>query len=877
MFAELQLLDDLNDNSGDIEAIEENLRRYRAGVLRYWREESRNSSEVGGETLERLSEELVNISGQVSLALLDLESNLKARWNDEQAAIIKDGEVEQAIFGLLTCFALGLAITLSCLLGRNLANRVGSVAEGARRFAAGELDFRLDSSTRDELGGLAGTFNSMAEDLHAKDIQLKHNMAELNTANKTVTKANLQLERRVQERTSELETAMEQARSANTAKSHFLASMSHEVRTPMNGVLGMAELLLGTEMDPRQRRFAQTISRSAESLLAIINDILDFSKIEAGKLELDSTVFNVRELAEDVVELCAENAHAKGLELNCIMPAIPNGFRGDPLRLRQVLINLVGNAIKFTEEGEVTLGVTLIEETDETAVARFEVRDTGVGVSSEHQVQIFDSFAQADGSTTRKYGGTGLGLAISKRLVALMGGDLEMESSVGRGSMFGFTIGFAKENAHDRSDVQSSLCGRRVIVVDDNATNREILENQLALLQIHHASASNGPQALTLLEKAAAQGETFDVAILDRHMPDMDGLELAHIIHADPRFACTQLVMLGSTVDIGDHEIWHETGIVTHLTKPVRQTDLHDTLSTLLQPTPPGNRPTVTAQMPATKCDSGCRCHVLLAEDNAINQEVALTMLDTLSCRVDVANNGREALAAVTEKEFDLVLMDCQMPEMDGFEATIEIRRREGEQGVQSRLPIIALTANALRGDREQCLAAGMDDYLSKPFTRDQLVALLERWLSGAKRGSEMEQETKEAAMPFDRRAEPSETSAILDSKALDNIQSLQRPGRPSVLAKVVGLYLKDAPKRLQALREARATNDTEALRRTAHTLKSSSANVGAEGLATLCNDLENLARNNTLDGSDHLIGEIENIYPAIEEALQAYGEEKAA
>ena len=877
--SELRNLENLDDQVTSVDTLERNLRRYRAGVLRYSGEESRDPGEVGGETFRRLQAELAEISGQAKLDLLELQRALEYHWNDEQAAIIKDGEFEQAVFVLLACLAFGLAITLSCSLGRNLANRVGTVAEGARRLAAGELGFRVDSSTRDELEELARTFNSMAEDLQAKDVELRRNMVALDQANKAITQANLQLENRVRERTCELEKTMEQARAASRAKSQFLASMSHEIRTPMNGVLGMAELLLGTELDSRQRRFAQTISRSGDTLLAIINDILDFSKIEAGKLELESSVFDVRMLVEDIAELCAEPAHAKGLELNCMLSAnLPHGFRGDPLRSRQILVNLVSNAIKFTERGEVTLRAAMIDETEETARVRFEVRDTGIGIAEDDQARIFDSFVQADGSQTRKYGGTGLGLAISKQLVAMMGGTLELESSVGQGSSFGFTIGMAKGDIGDSSKQRSSIGDLRVVVVDDNATNREILGHQLSHLQIRHATASNGPQALSLLEKATEKGETFDIAIIDRNMPEMDGLELARLIHGDPRFAGTRLIILGSTMDIGDRETWHGAGIETCLTKPVRQADLHETLAAVLEPTSPGDRPLdATTRTPAPGNASTFRGRILLAEDNAVNQEVALVMLEALSCRVEIANDGREALAAITDKKYDLVLMDCQMPEMDGFEATKEIRRWERQQGVGPRLPIIAVTANALRGDREQCLAAGMDDYLSKPFTHDQVAALLERWLPGAKEEPCRKEQTMEPRMPSDTPSGPPETSVILDSKALDNIRALQRPGRPDVLGKVVDLFIEATPKLLQALRDARAGGDAEALRRAAHTLKSSGANVGAGGLAALCGQLESLARDGALDGSDHLIGEIEDTYSAVATALQTYRKEQAA
>ncbi len=544
----------------------------------------------------------------------------------------------------------------------------------------------------------------------------------------------------LQQAVQNLEKAKQAAEAASKAKSQFLANMSHDVRTPMNGVLGMTNLLLDTPLTDQQRRFAETVRISGEALLAIINDILDFSKIEAGKLELEAIDFNLRQIVEDVHELFAEHAQNKSLELLCrFHDGVPDTLRGDPGRLRQILTNLIGNAVKFTEQGEVVVEVKRIDGPGSRngagagCLLHFAVADTGIGIPAAIQPRLFEAFVQADGSTTRKYGGTGLGLAIAKQLAQMMGGDIGVVSERGEGATFWFTVQLEQSAARLDSAAVSrrNLTGLRVLVVEDNATNRDILHHQVTGWGMSSGSAETGIQALSLLRAAAARSAPYDLAIVDMKMPGMDGIALAEAIKADPAISRVRLVMLTSMVgQFGDIERARKAGILTCLSKPVRQSDLYDCLVKAVAAEAKALAGREEGAFDGT--DRGERKsrfsgRVLLAEDHPVNQEVALAMLEAFDCEVEVVDNGRAALESLARSRYDLVLMDCQMPEMDGFSATAEIRRREDASG--SRMPVVALTASAMQGDREKCLAAGMDDYLAKPFTQDKLYAMLERWL----------------------------------------------------------------------------------------------------------------------------------------------------
>jgi signal transduction histidine kinase/CheY-like chemotaxis protein/HPt (histidine-containing phosphotransfer) domain-containing protein len=764
-------------------------------------------------------------------------------------------------FALISVAAIAAAVLISYWLAARLQKQISgpivNLAQTMQRVSAEEdYSLRVERSSEDEIGSLIDGFNKMLGQIRHRDSRLEkyRQFLEQQVADRTENLGNANRELRVA--IDQATSAKEAAERASSSKSEFLARMSHEIRTPMNGVMGMSELLQATELTPRQRHLSQTISHSASALLQIINDILDFSKVEAGKLELECIEFGLRETVEQAIEICASRAHAKGLELACDVGLdVPVKVRSDPMRLRQILINLVGNAIKFTDAGEVIVRVKMIGD----GLLRFEVIDTGIGISQEAQTDIFNAFSQADSFTTRKYGGTGLGLAICRELATLMGGRIGVDSVVGRGSTFWVEVRLApivEVTPTFTRLPRLRLVGLRALIVDDNTSNREILAQHLKSWGVEVVATESSADALAVL--STPEGLGFDFALLDDQMPGMDGIALAKRIRDDARFAVMRLIML-TTRD--NHESNSDTVqlFAAILTKPLRRSQLLNCVTRAMIAAPePGLEDTAIRAMPSATARAFVP-KILLVEDNPVNREVAVGMLESLGCVAHAAENGWLALEAINNDAYDAVLMDCQMPVMDGLTATAELRRREQNAG-GARLPIIALTANTMEGDRERCLAAGMDDFLSKPFSQQQLAALLKRWLALQ-------------VLPESERREGSQLP-LIDAGVLRNIAAL---ARPALLNSMIELYLQHSPPLITAIELAVASGQVEALQEALHSFKSSTANLGGLRLATLTKECEVLAREGGIAKAAPTVQRIRREYQDFCSALMQERSESAA
>ena len=737
---------------------------------------------------------------------------------------------------LLSTTGVLIAIVIALGLGRVLGARVRSVTLGTEELASGNLDYRIEVTQQDQLGQLANAFNQMASKLQEKDAEQANYV-------------------------SALDQSVSEANAANAAKSEFLASMSHEIRTPINGVLGTTDLLSRESLTRTQRHLVDTIQLSGTALLGIINDILDFSKIEAGHMQVSSAPFNMVELLEDVCEMAAPAAHSKGLELSCVIPANTHAnVRGDATRLRQVLTNLVSNAIKFTSAGDVTVSVSWEQQANDTQQVRFEVHDTGIGIPASAHESIFSAFSQADRSTTRRYGGTGLGLSISKELVTLMCGEMGVDSATGDGAIFWFSMPLEQET-EDWLDIEPAMNGVKSLVVCTNYKTRVALRHRLNSLGVQCVEKVNGQQALSELRGNTNQSDTsYAAIIIDDQLEDMSATSFAKCI-SDESIATQQIPLVALCRVNEDAQIVQQrkaTGISHQLLKPIRQSILYNCFLEIHGLTPN----TDTVEMGFLP-DSTIEGHILLVEDHPVNQDILTRMLKQLGCGVTLIKNGSIALDLLKQKHFDLVLMDCDMPVMDGFEATRLLRQYEASHVDSKRQHIIALTANALSGDRDRCLAAGMDDYLSKPITLDQLQYMLTHWLQENKEGLNPIRLDPETVVTQQEptSSDPAVDPSVVDMSIVHQLCAMDEAGNDGFLDQLVNAFSDAWPQDMTNLRQAVGRADGEGIRKAAHRMKSASANLGAIELANLCADVESAGRNHDAATANKMLITLEHAH----------------
>ena len=809
--------------------------------------------------------ELIAVKADVVLDQRIGVVHLWGRKTEMYATLQRQGWILLGVFVLALTMALLAASWLQRIVSRPIVALANATAQVKR---SRDYSVRVAAEGTDEVGELVTSFNDMLGHIESQSRELVSYQSEL--------------ERKVEVRTAELAKALQSAEQAARAKAEFLANMSHEIRTPMNGVIGMLDLVSSDRLDADTRSMIETARNAADSLLTVINDVLDFSKIDAGKLTLEQIDVELRPLVEEIATLFTTQANAKGVEVTCaVHNDLPAVLGGDPTRLRQILVNLVGNAVKFTERGEVLLGVRPREydATGRVLSVQILVSDTGIGMSPEAQRKLFEAFTQADSSTTRKYGGTGLGLAISKGLIDAMGGTIKVRSELGKGTTFSLFLPLEVRSI-EKPVRPVNLRGLKALIVDDNPTNRCILEHYLTHEEAKYVSTASARAGLEAVRAAVTAGAPFDVVLLDYQMPGMDGVAFLRELRGDDAIKHTNCIVLSS---LGDRVAEAEAlRVSAWLTKPVRKAQLHSMLAVVAGRLD-GRVISVARETVAGAKYAGTR--VLLVEDNRVNQEVATRLLGTFGIEPQCVADGAQAVAAVREATFDLVLMDCQMPVMDGYEATGQLRAWENtngnpRSGAHSRLPIVAMTANAMQGDREKCLAAGMDDYVAKPIKRQVLAAMLSKWLPSAPAASgeaspSMSSEANDAAVAvaegvpvaLPAKHVPSlAAETAVDTEVLAQLAELMGEG----LADVIRTYLTDTPAQFAAMSAAIRERDHVALGRAAHSVKSSSQSMGAMVLGRVAAALEDWARNEgELSEAERLVAASQAAFTAAAGALQ--------